>query len=438
MTTEVAILNREAVALAADSAVTVRIEGKTKILPSANKIFTLSKYQPVGVMVYGSAIFMELPWESIIKIYREQLKQKKFDYIEDYCKDFISWLTDNDELFPIRIQDKYVENKIEGIYNLIRREILAEIKELIESKRNILEDDVMIITSNVIRSYYNIYKEADKSLIEKKENLDEFESRYKKDIVRIKKNIFESLPITSTLSRMLTYIANYSLFRVPEDIITSYSGIVIAGFGEKEIYPSIYSIYIEGVVVDKLKHIISGNKGVTYENEACVLGFAQGDMVYTFMEGIDKDYYDYLKSQIKNMLDKYSESIVDIISDNEKEKIKIKNVIKKQVNKLYKCEFEEIENMRRNKFVEPVINTLSIMPKSELSPIAESLVHLTSLKRKMSFDDENVGGPIDVAVISKGDGFIWIKRKYYFDAELNYSFFNNYYKNMEVDYDEKE
>ena len=43
-------------------------------------------------------------------------------------------------------------------------------------------------------------------------------------------------------------------------------------------------------------------------------------------------------------------------------------------------------------------------------------------------EEETVGGPIDVAVISKGDGFVWIKRKHYFDRELNQHFFANYYK----------
>lgn len=36
---------------------------------------------------------------------------------------------------------------------------------------------------------------------------------------------------------------------------------------------------------------------------------------------------------------------------------------------------------------------------------------------------ETVGGPTDVAVISKKDGFIWIKRKHYFDPTYNYHFF---------------
>ncbi len=65
MSAETAIMNKEAIAIAADSAVTLR-EGK--IFTSANKIFSLSKYHPVGVMIYGNATFMGIPWETMIKI----------------------------------------------------------------------------------------------------------------------------------------------------------------------------------------------------------------------------------------------------------------------------------------------------------------------------------------------------------------------------------
>ena len=55
--------------------------------------------------------------------------------------------------------------------------------------------------------------------------------------------------------------------------------------------------------------------------------------------------------------------------------------------------------------------------------MAEALVNLTSLKRRVTPEDETVGGPVDVAVISKGDGLIWIKRKHYFAPELNHRYF---------------
>ena len=62
---------------------------------------------------------------------------------------------------------------------------------------------------------------------------------------------------------------------------------------------------------------------------------------------------------------------------------------------------------------------VSSLPKEELANMAETLVNLTSFKRKITMDAETVGGPIDVAVISKSEGFIWIKRKLYFDKNLN-------------------
>jgi len=67
MTAEIALLNRESIALAADSAVTLNDESGQKIFTSANKIFTLSKYHPIGIMVYGNANYMHIPWETIIK-----------------------------------------------------------------------------------------------------------------------------------------------------------------------------------------------------------------------------------------------------------------------------------------------------------------------------------------------------------------------------------
>ena len=62
----------------------------------------------------------------------------------------------------------------------------------------------------------------------------------------------------------------------------------------------------------------------------------------------------------------------------------------------------------------------------DLAQMAKNLVEMTSFKRRVSLDVETVGGPIDVAVISKGDGFIWIERKHYFKREFNEHFFDGY------------
>ncbi len=77
-------------------------------------------------------------------------------------------------------------------------------------------------------------------------------------------------------------------------------------------------------------------------------------------------------------------------------------------------------------FSEPIIDMVALMPITEMCEFAESLINLTSLRKKVTMQDETVGGETEVISITKGEGLIWIKRKHYFDPKLNQSFINNY------------
>ncbi|MDZ7796170.1 MAG: hypothetical protein U5N56_03600 [Candidatus Marinimicrobia bacterium] len=79
-------------------------------------------------------------------------------------------------------------------------------------------------------------------------------------------------------------------------------------------------------------------------------------------------------------------------------------------------------------YIIPVLNATRFLNKSELAIMAETLVNLVSFRKQVTMEAETVGGPIDVLIITKGDGPIWIKRKHYFTPELNHHFFSNYLK----------
>lgn len=67
----------------------------------------------------------------------------------------------------------------------------------------------------------------------------------------------------------------------------------------------------------------------------------------------------------------------------------------------------------------PIIENVALLPKDELGTMAEALANLTNFTRRIGLEEETVGGPIDVAVIPKADGFVRIKRKHFFEPELN-------------------
>lgn len=76
-------------------------------------------------------------------------------------------------------------------------------------------------------------------------------------------------------------------------------------------------------------------------------------------------------------------------------------------------------NKQQNKYYQPVYNTVAALPKDELAAMAEAFANLTKFRRRVTPVAETVSGPVDVAVITKGDGFVWIRRKHYFAPEIN-------------------
>ena len=95
MTAEIALLNRSALAFAADSAVTISDGKKTKIYNSAEKIFEFSRKTPVGLMLYNNMEFLGVPLDVLIRSYRKH-HDKQYDTCESAAEDFIAHLSSYD------------------------------------------------------------------------------------------------------------------------------------------------------------------------------------------------------------------------------------------------------------------------------------------------------------------------------------------------------
>ena len=123
MTAEIAILNKSAVALAADSTVTIGAsDGSTpKTYNTVNKLFTLSKYHPVGVMIFGNAEMMGVPWETIIKQYRSTLEKTELSTIDEYAAGFLSHLESGCPLLSRRQSELALRTRSISSLNEIHR-----------------------------------------------------------------------------------------------------------------------------------------------------------------------------------------------------------------------------------------------------------------------------------------------------------------------------
>ncbi|MCK4830852.1 hypothetical protein KA005_84860 [bacterium] len=437
MTAEIAIMNKEAIALAADSAVTMSEERGQKIFTSANKLFALSKYYPVGIMCYGVASLIRVPWETIVKIYRSKLGEQKFDTVKEYAHNFIAFLDNGNPLFPEDQQKKYIYRITVSYFALIREKIEETVKSIIEKEGKIGKTQVKKITSDCIREHYNNLQKSKMLPSIPKNHIKDIVNKHADLVDKARKNVFENLPLSTQSLNQLREISA-SLFSkdiFPLDV----SGVVIAGFGERDTFPSLKAFDIDVIANNKLKYKEHLSAEISFDNNAAIIPFAQREMVVTFMEGIDPYLQNHIEGYLSEIFDRYPEVIVENIGNfDDDKKRSLRKKLRDVSNKVFKDYQEHVASYRRNNYVDPVIRVVGMLPKDELAAMAETLVNLTSFKRKVTMETETVGGPVDVAIISKGDGFIWIKRKHYFKSELNAQFFANYYREVKNENEQEE
>jgi hypothetical protein len=167
---------------------------------------------------------------------------------------------------------------------------------------------------------------------------------------------------------------------------------------------------------------------------AIIVPFAQKDDVWAFMEGINPQYQQTIMTLVRIVLGQYPGTVAELLPAGTApaDVRRITRKLDSWGNQLLRAVLQTTSEYRRVNYVNPVMDAVDVLPKDELANMAESLVSLTSFKQRMSMDAETVGGPVDVAVISKGDGFIWIRRKHYFDPKFNPHFTTNYFRDREA------
>lgn len=433
MTAEIAILNRQAVALAADSAVTVGA-GPGKVYNTANKLFSLSKYEPIAAMIYGSGQCCTVPWETILKDYRGHLGKTAFGTVEEYYADFIDHLTRNTLLFTPPLQEACVADTAALIVDAIKSRAEDGLLHT-HAYKNITDNRVSVHMSRLagdLIDKYNSMADADCHAFTSYRSL---RRRYDQTI---RDAIDSSLGHTSISKAAYNRLIQLTVLKLIKDDFGQggnplESGLVVTGFGRNQYFPSLLRADFQGAFADAPKWKHQEEVSIDSNLNAAILPFAQREMVNLFMDGVDKRYWSLVSTFLGQLQTNLPGEIVDAIRQHagtvfsDQQYAAMEQSIAKTIEENNDRLGQKAQSIRQRYFVDPVVSTVGVLPKDELAEMAQTLVNLTSFRRRVTPVEETVGEPIDVAVISKGDGLIWINRKHYFRPELNTQFFATYY-----------
>lgn len=422
MTSEVALMNKAAVALGADSAVTVTYWNPSKrryeqrYFKRVNKIFNIVAGKPVGLMTYAAGSLQGLPCEVLAKAYRDDRRGFSLDQLPSYATDFFDYLAANRDIFPEASQHQELLRQVSDSVAALTYNVLFDdtYKNAPDAQAKKAAADTMIgnAEGNITgQEYINDVAR-------------QIHDEVRADPAAIRDHVVQSPEGQHILTLLeagqvdkLVELGIARLFKI-EMTPLEYTGVVVAGYGEKQYMPQLEQFQIYGLFKNRLIYtrLDRGCREITFDNTSDIVPIAQANMINTFFLGADIPTLMEIDNNVELAIDEFAAALVTAGH--------LQGNVDTTTMKLAatRAFTDRVRSYIWNEHTRPLRQVIGMLSPEELAELAETLVSAESLKERVTRPTESVSGPVDVAVISKSDGFIWIKRKHYFDPKLNLRF----------------
>ncbi len=409
MTSEVLIMNERGIAVAADSAAS----SNGKIF-KANKLFELTPDQPIGVMIYGANTISTVPFDIFVGEYRARLGDRRFDRLSDCAKDFMSFIEkggaaslEGNPIITQGYRDAFVFQALNQNLNACKEEIDVRVKERMRAG---IECDFDSVADEILDREFDHLNGVGEAEVERTTEWIEGAVRHgNMHPYLMQSRLWAVEGFRDKVLKLLAFkIASHRSVGID-------TGIIFAGYGDKDYLPSFEEHTVFGISPVGLNCVKKRRLSIDSENRSSIATFAQDDVIKAFLHGANPSILSDMEYDLTTTMGLFMDEILKVIPEGEKERIKELGV------RFIPSWFQEFYHDLDNEYREPVEQAIGHLSKDEMAGLVEALVESTSIRRHVSNDEETVGGPIDVAVISRDDGFIWIKRKQYFNIEYQYA-----------------
>ncbi len=207
------------------------------------------------------------------------------------------------------------------------------------------------------------------------------------------------------------YIDHFKEF-VESDIIPKYiknnytfdqvetTELVFAGYGEDEPYPCICQYTVTGVENGKLQWLSDDYRVISKERLSTIFTSGKSDIIDAIELGIQNKRIASFYKQFQNLID-------DVLHQA---------MLSPQIDyRAIRDEIKELIKESGRKQLHNKLNAIAEYDLQKMACLAENLIKATELHRKITFQQEEVGGLVDLAVITKHDGFQWLNRKSWYE-----------------------
>lgn len=414
MTSEIAVMNQRAVALAADSAVTLIDGGTVVVRNDQRKLYNLVGGHPVGVMFFGVADMMGHPWEHLIEHYQKKVKPGQLPHIRSYASGFVGMLDNLDEFFPRNRQQDEYKRLLASVFRYIFH--LAQFLRESGGQERAHISDAAILEEAIERVWRDYQFREDGS---PRGNLACFpqgfaetvRKNYSADMDEVIAYGFQPFGLGKVALGHLKEIAVNCV--VKDLFLEDVTGLVFAGFGTEERYPVVTTWFVSAIVGGIVKRAEASFDQIDGDTRSKIRVFADSEVTNAFIRGIDFN----LERRVYGALNMLMHALVDqVVAAFPSADPAVKEDIRRQFQTAYIPQYFDvfrgiIGDYQQHTYINPVLRVLEIASRTELAETARELVSLNVFKKRIMAQKQTVGGAIDVAIISREGGFQWHSRQ---------------------------
>ena len=358
---------------------------------------------------------MGTPWDVIFKLYRDRKGSQGFNTLEEYARNFLHFLEAEDYFSSPKSQEKYLTKEVSAYYHKVKDYVVDKFEEQLDENDLTEEEQVKLVRNLIVGRIGAITEGAkDHGVNPEFENYTLAHLRsFGKDCLDSLAEVCEEAGFPADLRD--TWEEGFFEY-IRSQLYFSGTGIVFAGYGGKDIYPSILTVYISGAFDRRMRYYFSyddDSDKIDNDNSATIIPFAQVDVMLTLMKGIHPGLRRYVESKHADSLAKAKEKMLEAMKEAGCTKKAMKKVEEADLSDIQNNYEESMDQFIQDEFIDGIVDAVNSFNIEDMVNMAESLVSVTNLQRHISSSEESVGGPIDVAVITRSEGFMWVKHKHW-------------------------
>ncbi len=461
MTSQIALMNHLGVALASDSVVSF---SSGRNYSTVNKIFSLAGRQPVAIMISGSANYVpgDVAWERVVGLFRQQVGDREFPELNDYVNAFQGFVTTHETLNSKKKNDLAIqEDLIEHFTNRIITAASAKEEMAYSSMLRDLPDylpEVGDYFSEAIESRIDWLDGWRKEELERLSSDEEWTNHlftvskaHRHNAKEASAHFIRRHDCDRQSRRKMEELFIYHLAKFGSEMYwKSNTTVVFAGFGENQITPELTQMRVGADVSDCSfadfeyheirtredylddgaieRHKEEENEGrKKWSGSAMLTPFAQSDEIQNILTGMHYDNHKTLRTWMPHYIfEEVKQDLLRLLEETEgvgkATMNRVTDALEKNSDSLTSTIKEEVRRgiyETRKKRRHTFRSVTSSVPMEELASFARTLVSLEAQIAHYSKRKRTVGGPIDLATITKEDGFLWVDTKQAIDESKN-------------------